>query len=107
MVTQIPAGQFESCDVSRHYAHPNDVPEENPDMTTALVNPVTATGADRATVAALTKRLAELTAVTKAQAEELHRLIHSGHIAPLPAQSQHTSMTVVYGNGRQRRSGNN
>jgi hypothetical protein len=107
MVTQIPAGHFESCDVSRNYAQPNDVPEANPDTTTALANLATATGADRATVAALTKSLTELTAVTKAQAEEPRRLIHSGHIAPLPAQSQHTLTTVVHGNGRQRRLGNN
>jgi hypothetical protein len=107
MVTQIPAGQFESCDVSRHYAHPNDVPEANHDMTKVLANLTTATGVDRATVAALTKSLAELTDVTKARAEELRRLIHSGHISPLPAQSQHTSTTVVRGTGRQRRSGNN
>jgi hypothetical protein len=107
MVTQIPAGQFESCDVSRHYTQTNDVPEANPDMTTALANLATATGADRATVAALTQSLAELTAVTKAQDEELRRLIRSGHIAQLPAQSQHTLATVVRGNGRQRRSGNN
>jgi hypothetical protein len=107
MVTQIPAGQFESCGVSRHYAQPNDVHEANHDMTTALTNLATATGADRATVAALTKSLAELSAVTKAQAKELHRIIHSGRIAPVPAQSQHTSTTVVRGNGRQRRSGNN
>jgi hypothetical protein len=107
MVTQIPAGQFESCDVSRHYTQPNDVPEAKPDMTTALANLTIDTGADRATVAALTKSLAELTDVTKAQAEDLRRLIHSGHIAPFPAQSQHTSATVVRGNGRQCRSGNN
>jgi hypothetical protein len=105
MVTQIPAGQFESCCVLRHYDQPNDVPEANPDMITALANLATATGADRATMEALTKSLAELTAVTKAQAEELRRLIHSGRIAPLPAQSQHTSTTVVRGNGRQRPSG--
>jgi hypothetical protein len=107
MVTQIPAGQFESCGVSRHYAQPNDVPEENPDMTTELANLITATAADRATVAALTKSLAELNAVTKAKAEELRRLIHSDHITSVPVQSQHTSTTTVPGNGRQRRSGNN
>jgi hypothetical protein len=107
MVTQTPSGQFELCDVSRYYNHPNDVPDANPDMTTAFVNLITATGADRATVEALTKSLAELTAVTKDQAEELRWLIHSGHIAPLPAQAQHGSATVVRGNGRQRRSGNN
>jgi hypothetical protein len=107
MVTQIPSGQYESCDVSRHYTQSNDVSEANLDMTTALANLVTATGADRATVAALTKSLAELTAVTKAHTDELRRLIHSGHIVPLPAQAQHNSATVVRGNGRQRRSGNN
>jgi ABC-type transporter Mla subunit MlaD len=52
-------------------------------MTTVLENLATAMGADRATVSALTKSLAELTAVTKAQAEELRRLIQSGHLAPL------------------------
>jgi hypothetical protein len=107
MVTQISSGQFESCDVSRHYTQPNDVPDANPDTTTALANLATATGADRATVAALTKSLAELTAITKAQADKLRRLIHSVHIAPFPAQAQHGSATVVRGNGRQRRSGNN
>jgi hypothetical protein len=38
-------------------------------MTEVLTNLATATGADRAIVAALTKSLAELTDVTKAQAE--------------------------------------
>jgi hypothetical protein len=84
MVTQIPAGNFESCDVSRHYAQNNEMPEANPDMTTSLVILATATGADRAIVAALTKSLAELTDVTKADAEELRWIIHSGHISPLP-----------------------
>jgi hypothetical protein len=107
MVTQIPSGQFESYDVSRHYTHPNDVSDAHPDMTTVLANRTTATGANRATVAALTKSLAELAAVTKAQAEELCRLIHGGHIVPLPAQAQHGSATVFRRNGRQRRSGNN
>jgi hypothetical protein len=68
IVSQIPAVQFESYDVSRHYTQPSDVYEANPDMTTALANLATATGADRATVATLTKSLAELTAITKAQA---------------------------------------
>jgi hypothetical protein len=107
MVTQIPVGQFESCDVSRHYNQPNDEHEANPDMTTALANLATATGVDRATLAALTKSLAELTAVTKDQDKEIRRLIHSGHIAPLPAQSQHISATLVRGNVSQCRSGNN
>jgi nitroreductase len=76
-------------------------------MTTVLANLATATGADRATIAELTKSLAELTAVTKAQAEELRRLIQSGHLAPLQTTTQHRSSTVVRGNGRQRRSGSN
>jgi hypothetical protein len=45
--------------------------------------------------------------VTKAQAEELCRLIQSGHIAPVQAPAQHSSTTVIRGNGRQRRSGTN
>jgi hypothetical protein len=76
-------------------------------MTTVLANLTTATGADRATVALLTKSLAELTAVTKAQAEELRRLIQSGHLAHLQTPTQHSTTTVVRGNGRQRRSGTN
>jgi hypothetical protein len=107
MVTQVPAGQFETCDVARHYAHPNDVQDSTPNMTMALANLAMATGADRANVAALTKSLADLTAVTNAQAEELRRLVHSGHIAPMPAPAQHNSATVVRINGRQRRTGNN
>jgi hypothetical protein len=107
MVTQVPSGQFESCDVARHYAQPHDVQDSTPNMTTALANLTTATSADRATVAALTMSLAELTAVTKAQSDERRRLIHSGHIDPMPAQTQHSSATVVRGNGRQRRTGNN
>jgi hypothetical protein len=83
------------------------VPEATSEMTTVLANLATATGADRATVAALTKSLAELTAVTKAHAEELHRLIQSGHLAPLQTPTQHSSATVVRGNGRQRRSETN
>jgi hypothetical protein len=76
-------------------------------MTAVLANLATATGADRATVAALTKSLAELTAVTKAQAEKLRRLIQSGHIAPAQNPTQHSSKMVIRGNGRQRRSGTN
>jgi hypothetical protein len=107
MATHVPAGQFETFDVARHYSQPNDVQDSTPNMTTALANPATATGADRATVAALAKSLVELTAVTKAQAEELRRLVHSGYIAPLPALAQHSSATVVRQNGRQRHTGNN
>jgi hypothetical protein len=76
-------------------------------MTAVLANLATATGANRATVAAFTKSLAELTAVTKAQAEELRRLIQSGHIAPVQSPSHHSSTTVIHGNGRQRCSGTN
>jgi hypothetical protein len=72
-----------------------------------LANLATATGADRSTVAALTKSLAELTVVTKAQDEELRRLIQSGHIAPVQAPAQHISTMVIRGNGRQRLSGTN
>jgi hypothetical protein len=107
MVNQVPAGQFETCDVARHYDQPNDVQDSTPNMTSALANPATATGAHRATVAALTKIIAELTVTTKAQAEELRRIVHSGHISPLPDPAQHSSATVVRGNGRQRRIGNN
>jgi hypothetical protein len=45
--------------------------------------------------------------VNKAQAEELRRLIQSGHIAPVQAPVQHSSTTMIRGNGRQRRSGTN
>jgi hypothetical protein len=107
MVTQVPAVQFETCDVVRYYAHPNDVQDSPPNMTTALANVATATGADWATVYALTKSLADLTSVTKAQAEELRCLVHSGHIAPMPAPAQHSSATAFRRNGRQRRTGNN
>jgi hypothetical protein len=82
-------------------------PTETTEITEVSANLATATGADRATVSALTKSLAELTAVTKAQAEELRRMIHSGHIAPVQAPAQHSSTTVIRGNGRQRRSGTN
>jgi hypothetical protein len=76
-------------------------------MTKVLANLATATGADRATVAALTKSIAELTAVTKAQAEELRRLIKSGHMSPIQTPTQHISTAVIHGNGLQRRSGTN
>jgi hypothetical protein len=102
MVTQVPGGQFQICGVTRHYAHPIDVEDSTPIMTTAFANLSTATGADRATVAALTKSLADLTALTKAQAEELCRLLNSIHITPMPAPAPHGSATVVLGNGRQR-----
>jgi hypothetical protein len=107
MVTQVPAGQFETCDVAHHYAQTNNIQYSTPNMTTALANPDTATGADRATVAALTKILDDLTAVTKVQAEELRHLVHSGCIAPIPASAPHGSSKVVRGNGCQLRTGNN
>jgi hypothetical protein len=107
MATEIPSGPFEASDVARHYHQTPVIPKATSEMATVLVNIATATGEDRATVAALTKSLAELTAVTKAQAEELLRLIQSGHIAPLQTPTQHISITVVRGNGRQLRSGAN
>jgi hypothetical protein len=107
MVTQVPAGQFQTCDVARFYAQTTDVEETTPNMTIALANPATATGADRATIAALTKSLADLTALTKAQAKKQRRLVNSGHINPVPAPTPYASATVVRGNGRQRRTRNN
>jgi hypothetical protein len=105
MATEIPSGPFEASNIARHYHQTPVVPEATTEMTTVLEKLATATGADRATVAALTKSLAELTAVTKAQAEEHRRLIQSGHLAPLQTTTQHSSAMVVRGNGIQRRSG--
>jgi hypothetical protein len=107
MATEIPSGPFEAADVARHYHQTPVIPKATSEMTTVLANLATATGADRATVAALTKSLAEPTAVTKAQDEELRRLIQSGHIAPVQTPTQHSPTMVVHGNGRQRRSGTN
>jgi hypothetical protein len=107
MVTQVPAGQFQTCDVARLYDQPNDGEDETLHMTTALENLVMATGADRATIAALIKSIADLTAVTKAQAEELHRIVNRGHITHMPSPAQHGSATVIRGYGRQRCTGNN
>jgi hypothetical protein len=107
MATENPSDPFEASDVARHYHQTPVVPEATSEMTTVLANLATVTGADRATVAALTKILVELTAVTRAQAEELRRLIQSGHLAPLQTPTQHSSATVVRDNGRQRRSGTN
>jgi hypothetical protein len=76
-------------------------------MTTALANLATATGADRATVDAFTKILADITALNKSQAEELRRLVNSGHITPDPAPTPDGSATVVRYNGLQRRTRNN
>jgi hypothetical protein len=104
MATEIPSGPFEASDVARHYHQTPVTPTAKTEITAVLTNLATAMGAIRATVAALTKSLAELTAVTKAQAEELRRLIQSGHIAPVQAPAQHSSTTAIRGNGRQRRS---
>jgi hypothetical protein len=65
MVTQVTEGQFQTCDVKRFYAQPNYMEETTPSMTKALANLAKATGADRATIAAFTKNLADLTALTK------------------------------------------
>jgi hypothetical protein len=85
MVTHVPAGQLQTCDVARFYSQPNDVEDTTPSMTTDLANLTTATGADRDTVAALTNSLADLTIVTNAQSEEPPRIVNIGHITPLPA----------------------
>jgi hypothetical protein len=69
MVTQVTEGQFQTCDVARCYPQPNDVEETIPSMATSLANLAMATGADRATIAALTNSLADLTALTKTQSE--------------------------------------
>jgi hypothetical protein len=45
--------------------------DSGPNIATALANLANATGSDRATVAALTKALAELTAFTQSQNAEL------------------------------------
>jgi hypothetical protein len=69
MVTQVPAGQLKTCDVARHYAQTNDIQDSTPNITASLANLVTDTGADRATVAALIKSIADLTAIAKAPAD--------------------------------------
>jgi hypothetical protein len=107
MDTEIPSGPFEASDVARHHHQTPVTPHATTEMTAVLANLATATGADSAIVAALTKSLAELTDVTKAQAEELRRLIQSGHISPVQTPTQHSSTTVIRGNGHQRRSGAN
>jgi hypothetical protein len=107
MATAIPSGPFEISDVTRHYHQTPLTPTATSEITAVLAILATAMGADRATVAALTKSLAELTVVTKAQAEEVHHLIQSGHIAPVQAPAQHSSTTMIRGNRRQRRSGTN
>jgi hypothetical protein len=107
MATEIPSGPFEASDVARHCHQTLLTPTGTTEITAVLANLATATGADRATIAAPTKSLAELTAVTKAQAEELRRLIQSGHIAHVQAPAHHRSNTVIRGNGCQRRSGTN
>jgi hypothetical protein len=107
MVTQVPEGQFQTWDVARCYSQPNNFEETTPLITTALANLATATGADRATVAALIKSLADLTALTKAQAEDLRHLVNNGYITHVPAPTPDGSTTVVHVNGRQRRTRNN
>jgi hypothetical protein len=107
MATEIPSGPFEASNVANHYHQTHVVPEATSEMTMFLANLATAMGANIATVAALSKSLAELTDVTKAQAEELRRLIQSGHIVHVQTPTQHSSTTVVRGNGRQCRSGTN
>jgi hypothetical protein len=107
MATELPSSLFEASDVAHHYHQAPVAPTATAEITAVLENLATATGANRATVASLTKSLAEITDVTKAHAEELCRLIQSGHIAPVQAPAEHSSTTVIRGNGRQRRSGTN
>jgi hypothetical protein len=107
MVTSVPAGHFQTCDITRHYDQPIGVEDLTPRTTTALAKLATIMGVDRATIASLTKSLADLAVVTKAQAEELLRLVNSGHITPMPDPDTHGSAIVVCGNGRQRRTRNN
>jgi hypothetical protein len=58
MATEIPSGPFEASDVARHYHHTLVTPQATAEMTAVLANLATATAADRATVAALTKSIA-------------------------------------------------
>jgi hypothetical protein len=64
MATEVPSGPFEASDVARHFHQTPLTPKATTEITAVLANLDTATGADRATVAALTKSLAELTDVT-------------------------------------------
>jgi hypothetical protein len=107
MATEIPCGPFEASDVARHCHQTMVTPKETTEITVVLANHATVTGADRATGAELTKSLAELTDVTKAQAGEVRSLIQSGHVAPVQTTTTYSSTTVIRGNGRQRRSGTN
>jgi hypothetical protein len=73
-----------------------------PNIAMALAPLVTATGSERATVAALTKALAELTAFTESQSAELRRLAGLDTLAgitPTTHVGQGTA-DVVCGNGR-------
>jgi hypothetical protein len=58
MDTEIPSGPFEASDFARHYHQAPVTPKATTEMTEVLANLATATGADRATVSALTKSLA-------------------------------------------------
>jgi hypothetical protein len=55
MATEVPSGPFEASDVARHYHQTPVTPTATTEITAVLANLATATGADRATVAALTK----------------------------------------------------
>jgi hypothetical protein len=57
MATEIPSGPFEASDIARHYHQTPVTPTAPTELTAVLANLATAMGADRATVAELTKRL--------------------------------------------------
>jgi hypothetical protein len=58
MATEIPSGPFEASHVARQYHQTPVTPTATTEITAVLANLATATDADRATVAALTKSLA-------------------------------------------------
>jgi hypothetical protein len=79
----------------------NKVHRAGPNIYTSLANLATATGSDCATVAALTKTLAELTAFTQSQAAELLRLVGVDTLAGIAHQTNvgQGTITLVRGNG--------
>jgi hypothetical protein len=78
------------------------VPEDqSPNIAMALANLANANGSDRATVVALTKILAELTAFTQNQAAELHHLSGISTLVDIAPRTKVLpgSATVVRGTG--------
>jgi hypothetical protein len=76
--------------------------DPGPNIATTLANLATVTGSNRATVAALNKALAGLTAFTQSQAVELRRLARVDTLAGIapPTQVGKGTATVMRGNGR-------